>query len=248
MDRGCVMAHVGRAVSVVLLFGMISSILVPAGESRAATRRGSDIQIYSLQILINQAYQMALEGSALVMIDRMGKGGLFGGLMDQRGWKMIEQSRQIIKDTLEGEEMKTLIEEGYGDSPLLAAVRENAGVMQEGIEAVRAYLSVSLPEPRLSQMHSLFILLNHGIKMATDGANLIMLGRSGSADASRETLQKHGRTMMQDGRVFVIRLADHETMKALHASGITPERDAAMRSLHTAMDTALKIIDRLARM
>ncbi|MDT8395300.1 MAG: hypothetical protein RRA32_02485 [bacterium] len=97
------------------------------------------------------------------------------------------------------------------------------------------------------QMHSLFTLLNHGMKMATDGANMIMLGRTGEPGGAKDTLQRHGRTMMQDGRVFIIRLSDNEMMQDLHNSGLTIDKSPAMASLHRSIELSLRIIDRLAR-
>jgi len=97
-------------------------------------------------------------------------------------------------------------------------------------------------------MHSLFILLNHGMKMSTDGINMIMLGRSGDAANSRDLLQKHGRNMVKDARIFIIRLSDNEAMKALHAAGHKPSQNEAMGTLHKSIGLSLKIIDRLARM
>jgi hypothetical protein len=214
----------------------------------AASRRGGDVQIFSLQILVNQAYQMALEGAGLVIVDQMGKGGIFGGLMGKRGWIMIDQGQSLISRSLDGEEMKQLEIEGDGDNPLTVTVRENARMMLEGIGLIRDYLGIKADEPNLSRMHSLFILLNHGMKMSTDGVNMILLGRSGETGSSRDLLQKHGRNMVKDARIFIIRLSDNETMKALHSAGHTPSQDKAMGALHKSIGLSLQLINRLARM
>jgi hypothetical protein len=97
-------------------------------------------------------------------------------------------------------------------------------------------------------MHSLFILLNHGMKMSTDGINMIMLGRSIDTGSSRELLQNRGRNMVKDARIFIIRLADNETMQSLHAAGHNPSQDRAMGLLHKSIGLSLKLIDRLARL
>ena len=217
-------------------------------HSEAAGRRGADVQIYSLQILVNQAYQMALEGASLVMLDQMGKGGVFEGVINKRGWSMIDLSERIISDAVNGEEVKQLISEGKGNDPLLTTVKENAAQILEAVTGIRTYLNSDSAQPQLSQMHSLFTLLNHGMKMATDGANMIMLGRTGEPGGAKDTLQKHGRVMMRDGRVLIIRLSDNDTMKELHQAGHTIQQSPPMASLHNSIKQTLRIIDRLARM
>ena len=217
-------------------------------KASAASRRGADVQILSLQILVNQAYQMALEGAGLVIVDQMGKGGLFGDLIRKRGWVMIDQAQSLIAGSLDGKEMKQLEIEGHGDDPLTVTVRENARIMLEGIGLIREYLGTRTQEPSLTRMHSLFILLNHGMKMSTDGINMIMLGRSIDTGSSRALLQNRGRNMVKDARIFIIRLADNETMQSLHAAGHNPSRDKAMGALHKSIGLSLKLIDRLARL
>jgi hypothetical protein len=216
------------------------------GRSEAASRRGEDVQVFSLQILVNQAYQMALEGSSLVMLHQMGKGGVFGEVIEKRGWAMIDQGERTISQAISGEEIKRLTD-GKGSDPLLATIKENATQVLAAVEVIRTYLNSEMSEPELSRMHSLFTLLNHGMKMATDGANMIMLGRSGEPGGAKDTLQKHGRAMMRDGRVLIIRLSDNKTMLKLHSSGMTIENSPAMATLHHSIEISMRIIDRLSR-
>lgn len=213
----------------------------------AASRRGADVQIYSLQILINQAYQMSLEGAGLIMLDQMGKGGIFGGMIAKRGWTMIDLGPRIISEAMNGEEMSQLISDGKGEDPLLSAVKGNAAGLLKAVDEIKNYLQLKVDEPGRSQMHSLVTLLNHGIKMATDGANMIMLGRTGEPGGAKKTLQRHGRTMMRDSRILIIRLSDNDTMKELHRAGYTISKSPAMASLHNLIERSLRIIDRLAR-
>ncbi|MDF1537065.1 MAG: hypothetical protein P1S46_11320, partial [bacterium] len=146
-----------RPAVFVFVLTVLSSVFTPAAfqHSDAASRRGDDVQIFSLQILVNQAYQMALEGGSLVMLDQMGKGGIFGGVIDKRGWTMIDQSERIISDAVNGEEMKQLVREGKGDDPLLSTVKENAGLLLKAVAEIRTYLKTETTEPQLSRMHSL---------------------------------------------------------------------------------------------
>jgi len=239
-----------RPAVFIFVLTLLLSPLLPATpqHAEAAGRRGGDVQIYSLQILINQAYQMVLEGSSLVILAQMGKGGVFEGVIDKRGWSMINQGERNISDAVNGEEIKQLIREGKGSDALLAKVKENTTQILEAVAGIRTYLNTGTKEPQLSQMHSLVTLLNHGMKMATDGANMIMLGRTGEPGGARNTLQRHGRAMMQDSRVLIIRLSDNDTMKELHKEGYTIKRSPAMASIHKSIELSLRIIDRLARL
>ncbi len=232
-------------VSLIVLFCSLGAAAFQ--ESGAASRRGGDVQIYSLQILVNQAYQMALEGASLVMLDQMGKGGVFGGVLDKRGWAMIDQGESTISKAVSGEEINLLVREGRGSDPLLSTVKENAAQLLKAVAEIRTYLKADTTEPQLSQIHSLFTLFSHGMKMATNGANMIMLGRTGEPSGAKDTLQRHGRRMMKDGRVVIIRLLDNETMHDLHSSGMTTEKSPAMASFHRSIELSLRIIDRMAR-
>jgi hypothetical protein len=190
---------------------------------------------------------MVVEGTSLVILDQMDKGGVFSGVIDKRGWTMIDQGERIISEAVNGKEFQQLVSERKGSDPLLATVRENADQLLKAVSEIRTYLGSKTKEPELSQMHSLFTLLNHGMKMATDGANLIMLGRTGEPGGAKDTLQRHGRVMMKDARVLIIRLSDNKTMLKLHNSGFTIEKSPAMASLHRSITLSLRIIDRLAR-
>ena len=181
------------------------------------------------------------------MLDQMDKGGVFGGVIENRGRTMIEQGERIISETLNGKEIKQLDRKGKGSDPLLSTVKENADLLLKAVAEIRVYLGSTTAEPELSQMHSLYTLINHGMKMATDGANLIMLGRTGEPGGAKDTLQRHGRAMMKDARVLIIRLSDNKAMLKLHSSGITIDKSPAMASLHRSITLALRIIDRLAR-
>ena len=238
-----------RSVRSILAFLLVLVVLVPATaeHSNAASRRGDNVQVFSLQILVNQAYQMVLEGASLVMLDQMGKGGVFGGVINKRGWTMIDQGQRIISEVISGKEVQELIRDEKGTGPLLSTVQENARHLLEAVAEIRTYLGSDVAEPHLSQMHSLYTLLNHGMKMATDGANMIMLGRTGEPGGAKDTLQKHGRAMMRDGRVLIIRLSDNKAMLKLHSSGMTIEANPAMASLHKSIELSLRMIDRLAR-
>lgn len=232
---------------VLLALSICLHTLLPSSGA-AASRRGADVQIYSLQILVNQAYQMALEGAGLVMLDQMGKGGIFSGVIAKRGWTMIDLGPRIISEAMNGDEMSQLIRDGRGKDPLLLTVKENAAELLRAVDEIKDYLQIKNDEPVRSQMHSLVTLLNHGMKMATDGANMIMLGRTGEQGGAKDTLQKHGRAMMRDSRVLIIRLSDNDTMKELHQAGYTINKSPAMASLHNSIERSLRIIDRLARM
>ena len=237
-----------RSALSILALILVFSCFAPAviEQPEAAARRGEDVQVFSLQILVNQAYQMALEGSSLVMLHQMGRGGVFGEMIEKRGWTMIDQGERTISQAISGEEIKKLTD-GKGSNPLLTTIKENANQALAAVKVIRTYLNSEMAEPELSRMHSLFTLLNHGMKMATDGANMIMLGRSGETGGAKDTLQKHGRAMMRDGRVFIIRLSDNKTMLTLHSSGMTIEASPAMAALHRSMEISMLIIDRLAR-
>ena len=167
--------------------------------------------------------------------------------MYHQAQELAEQGERIISEVLNGEEIKQLVRERKGSDPLLSTVKENADQLLKAVAEIRTYLRSNTNEPELSQMHSLYILLNHGMKMATDGANLIMLGRTGEPGGAKDTLQRHGRAMMKDARVLIIRLSDNKTMLDLHSSGTTIDRSPAMASLHRSITLSLRIIDRLAR-
>jgi len=238
------MKHRTRVISLIIIISL--SLITSPALAAPKHRKAVIVELNTLHIFLNQAYLMVLEGSGLVMLGEINTSTVFKDTVTLRGWELMEQGRQLIKNSLNGLPMKKL-EVKYKNDPLMKRVHDLGNMMLEGVEIIEKYLKVEKRDSHNSTIHQLHILLNHGLKMAADGSNMILLGRTGLAKGANDLSQKHGRTMMRDGRVFIVRLSDDESMRELHNIGVNPAADARMDLFHQSIIKSLRIIDSLAR-
>lgn len=235
-----------------LAMALLASIMFagsPAAPAHAAGKQRSSaaVQLTGAHMLLNQAYQMVLEGSNLVMAGSLEGTGAVGGSIIAKGHRMIEEGHNLIGGLAAGGDLD-LLKKDQGETPMVRRVAELAQAMLEATETINSYLAARSPGGHQAAINQLFMLLNHGMKMATDGANMIVNGRVGVSSGASEYSQRHGRAMMRDGRVLIVRLSTNATMKELQGRGVTPAADPRLDLLNKSIIQSLQIIDTLARM
>ncbi len=97
-------------------------------------------------------------------------------------------------------------------------------------------------------MHHMHIMINHALEMATEGSNMIMLGKMDMAKGVDEITVKHGQMMISHAKELIKDVMEGDAMHALHHGGSTPEGDAAMAYTHKLADTASEYIKLLEGM
>jgi hypothetical protein len=97
-------------------------------------------------------------------------------------------------------------------------------------------------------MHHQHTMLNHALKMALEGSNLIMLGQMGMAEGVDAISVDHGKTMVKHARSLYNDVMTGKTMMNMHGEGKSPDKDTAMTYTHKLASAQLKVIDMLKMM
>jgi hypothetical protein len=227
---------------------VLALTLLPAPGQAAGRQRSEEaIKLTGVHVMLNQAYQMILEGSGLVILGEMDGSSATGKSLAATGRRMLKRGRSLLTGISSGAELNELTKE-VGSTPRVKRARELADTLLEAADNIDRYLASKSSGGNRTAIDQLFMLLNHGMKMSTDGANMIMKGRIGPSNGASDFSQKHGRAMMRDGRVLIVRLSTNDTMKELEGKGVTSASDPRMDQLNRAIIKSLRIIDTLARL
>ena len=69
------------------------------------------------------------------------------------------------------------------------------------------------------EMHHMHILMNHGLEMVTEGANLVMLAEMKMAPSLDHLTLEHGHHMITDGKELIDHTLSGHEMKSMHKAG-----------------------------
>jgi hypothetical protein len=97
-------------------------------------------------------------------------------------------------------------------------------------------------------MHHQHIMLNHALKMALEGSNILMLGEMGMAKGVDDISVNHGRMMLKNARVLFNDIMSGKNMTDMHMGGKTPESDAMMMYTHKLAEAQLQVLTLLDEM
>ena len=100
----------------------------------------------------------------------------------------------------------------------------------------------------MMDMHHMHTLINHGLGMALEGADLAMIGGMKMAGSFDKPTVKHGRSMIDGGKELIDKVLGGQAMKEMHGKGMDPGKDPMMKHTHDLAERAYKIIDQLRKM
>ena len=218
------------------------------GEMRHGPGSAAEMEMHHLHILLNQGISMVAEGSDLVMLAGMQATPDLDRPTLRHGQMMIASGRDLIGRALDGPEMTALASGGHAPASLVRYSRELG-------EAIRRYMKLleRLDIDRMSSRRNLplqrmNIVLNHALKMASDGANLVMVARMGMAgDVDRLTLEQ-GERMISQARGLCREVTNGESMKRLREMEGTAAPSGMIALTGELAGSVSEIIELLARM
>lgn len=97
-------------------------------------------------------------------------------------------------------------------------------------------------------MHHMHILINHAMQMASEGANLVMIGSMGMAKSLDGQTIKHGKMMIEHADTMIDEVMGGKAMKSLHAGGLEGELGKMMTYTHDLAANASGYIKKLKGM
>jgi hypothetical protein len=117
-------------------------------------------------------------------------------------------------------------------------------IMAGGAVSAQAPTPKGASEEAMALHHLHMSMLDHGLGMAAEGSNLLMLSEMGMAAEFDPTTRAHGQAMLKRGHELIERALSGEEMKGLHEKEGT--EDATMRQTHElgeAMKAVVSVLE-----
>jgi intracellular sulfur oxidation DsrE/DsrF family protein len=243
--------NIGFISKVVML--TLSLLLLFSGPISAgmAMKHGSGhgMVMHHQHVMLNHALGMALEGSNLVMLGEMGMAQGIDKTSVDHGKMMMKNGRNLWNETMSGDVMMKMHGGGTtpADNPMMKYTHELAETQLKVMDLLSKMPSSSLAGHDMV-MHHQHTMMNHALKMALEGSNLIMLGQMGMAKGVDEISIEHGKHMIKNATTLFNDVMSGETMMEMHGKGIKPEKDSGMAYTHELGEAQLKVINLLNTM
>jgi hypothetical protein len=231
---------------------LIASLLPPPGPLDAAEKNKEAstvaMKLHHLHIMMNQGLSMATEGSNLVMIAGMHSTPALDPSALQHGQEMIGNGRAVIRRSLEGPEMKSIMKGELADSPGMTYTHDLGEAMLAVLTILGKMDMAHMQSPETVNIHHMHILLNHALQMAAQGSNLIMIARMGMVEDVDSFSLEHGKKMMANARDLFNETMKGKAMMDLHRKGFTPGKAHSMKMTHDLAEAEWKVMELLSRM
>lgn len=98
----------------------------------------------------------------------------------------------------------------------------------------------------LHDMHMMMRLMDHGMCVALEGADLQMLGQMGMSEKLDKDAIVHGTIMIKDGKAMIREMLDGKAMQELYREGGFEKK--FMDELHDLGEKMIKVIDQIEKL
>ncbi len=186
---------------------------------------GHGMSMHHQHTMLNHALGMALEGSNLVMLGQMGMAEGVDNVSVDHGKMMLKNGRSLYNEIMTGKTMTGMHSGGTSptDNPMMEFTHKLASAQLKVFEMLKGMASAAQGSHGMS-MHHQHTMLNHALKMALEGSNLIMLGQMGMAAGVDAISVDHGKTMVKHARSLYNDVMTGKTMTDMHGKGTSPEK------------------------
>jgi hypothetical protein len=223
----------------------VSISLLAAGPVAAgfAGKQGHGMAMHHQHLMLNHSLGMTLEGSNLIMLGEMGMAGGIDKVSVDHGKMMMKNGKDLWNELMSGETMMKMHSAGTTPEadPMMKYTHQLAEAQLKVIDLLSKMTSMS-SEGHGMAMHHQHIMLNHALKMALEGSNIIMLGQMGMAKGIDAVSIEHGKHMMKNAESLFNDIMSGEPMMEMHGKGTTPEKDSAMAYTHKLAEAQLKVM------
>jgi hypothetical protein len=234
-----------------LVFGMvlIMPMLMAANNTLGMDMAESDdMASHHQHMMLNHALSMTLDGYNLVMLSEMGMSTEVDAMSAEHGNMMIKNGTTMYNEIMSGKEMLGMHHEGKDPmkDPAMAYTHKLAEK-----ELIVMDLLGKMPKMEKGAdmtMHHQHITLNHALKMALTGTNIVMLGKMGMAGGIDEIDIEHGKMMIKEAKALFNAVMSGSQMTKMHSEGTSPESNEAMQYTHKLAEAQLQVITLLEEM
>jgi hypothetical protein len=228
-----------------LLIGLSS--LVYAEEMKHKHGSSASMEMHHMHMLMTHGLAMVVEGSSMVMLAEMKMAPSVDPMTLEHGRNMIKSGKEVIEHALSGPEMKGLHKAGHGDDPLMKYTHELGEAMMKVVDMLEKMSMEGPMEADMMTMHHMHIMINHALRMAAEGSNMVMLGQMGMAKEVDKHSIEHGNMMMKDARALLTEVLEGKAMMEMHEKGVKMD-NAMMAETHKIGEAATKVINLLEKM
>jgi hypothetical protein len=190
---------------------------------------------------------MSLQGANLAMLGQMNIASGIDELTVDHGKMMMNNARNLWSEALTGETMMSMHHAGKSpqDDPSMKYTHELAEAQVAVMDLMDQHADM---KAHTMPMHHQHIILNHALKMALEGADLIMTGQMNMAPGNDEKSITHGKDMIKNARSLLNETTSGKFMMKMHDEGKEPRMDKGMAFTHKVAEAQLKVIDLLDKM
>ena len=185
---------------------------------------------------------MVLQGADLVMLGGTHLPGELDETTGQHSQDMIQKGSQMIQDAVNGPAMEKI----HAAAPLYMAETHLLGEAMLGVISQFEQMARSdRSSDQAMATHHIHMLLNHVAQMATQGADLVMLGGMGMAGSADTASVDLGRHMISEATAVLNEVIEGESMQQLHLQKET--NSEGMASIHELGEKIMTVIDLLSK-
>ena len=203
---------------------------------------GHDMSSHHQHIMLNHALGMTLEGYNLVMLGDMGMAKGVDKVSVDHGNMMIKNGKAVWTKIMSGKAMVGMHHAGKDPmkDPAMAYTHKLGEKQLKVIDLLGKMPKMDMGHGMA--MHHQHIMLNHALKMALEGSNILMLGDMGMAKGVDDISVNHGRMMLKNARALFNDIMSGKNMTDMHMGGKTPESDAMMMYTHKLAEAQLQVL------
>jgi len=232
-----------------VLLIILTLVFATSSVTNAQLRQADDdsLKIHRLHLLMNQGLIMFLDGIDLKMVANMNMSTAFDAESEEYAAHSMENGRKAIELALRGEQNEILVEQGFGDHPLMKTAQELGETMLDLI-SVLENMAVGQNSSETMEIHHMHLLLNRGLENVAQGSNMIMVTLLSSIPQIDQYLENQGWTMIKEGKTLIADVTKSKTYKRILKAESSPGENKLYAQTRQCADLSLKIADILSRM
>jgi hypothetical protein len=204
-------------------------------------------RIHRLHVLMNQGLIMFLDGIDLKMVSNMKMSTSFDEKSQQYASRSMEKGRKAIELALRGEQNEILVEQGFGDHPLMKTARELGNTML-ALLTVLEKMEMGQMTSETMDIHHMHFLLNKGLEDVAQGSNMIMVTLLSSIPQIDQYLENQGWVMVKEGKTLIAEVTQSEPYRRLQKTEGSSNENPLFAQTRQCADLSLQIADIISRM
>jgi hypothetical protein len=208
---------------------------------------GHGMSMHHQHQMLNHSLGMALQGSNLVMLGQMEMVPGLDKLTVDHGKKMLKNASTMMNDTMSGDTMMKMHAAGTSpaDDPMMKYTHQLGEAMMKIMGMLDKHADM---KGHSMEVHHQHMILNHALKMAIEGSDMIMTGQMGMAPGVDDHSVTHGKNMMKEARALWNEVMSGDYMMKMHGKGMSPDKHKGMAFTHELAESQIKVMDLLEKM